>query len=137
MATTTVLTGWPIRLACGLVVGAGIASVDNILFEGEVSPIIIVSLLLATTFAAGAMWGRRSLVATVAMWAWVPAAHLTKRVLGLPDTLHPNTNISLLLLAIFTLAVAGVGTLCGCWVRNLALGGANPAEPGASAGSGE
>jgi hypothetical protein len=116
---------WPLIL--GLIVGAGIAAVDNVLFEGEVSPIVIVGMLLAATFAAGANWGRRGWVAAVAVWAWVPAAHLAKRVLGLPDTLHPNTYASILMLAAFTLGVAVVGTACGLLVHRLKVGVAGPA----------
>jgi hypothetical protein len=38
---------WPPRLGIGLAAGIAIAAVDNFAFEGEVSPIIIVALLLA------------------------------------------------------------------------------------------
>ena len=53
-----ILSKWPTRLGAGLVAGAGIVYLDNCAFEGEVSPIIIVALLLAATAMAGAMWGR-------------------------------------------------------------------------------
>jgi hypothetical protein len=106
-----------VRLSLGFVAGAMIAAVDNILFEGEVSPIVIVVMLLAATFIAGVLWGWRGWVAAVATWAWVPTAHLAKRFLGLPDTLHPNTYASILMLATFTLVVATAGTLCGLIVH--------------------
>ena len=96
--------------------------VDNFAFEGEVSPIVIVVLLLAATAAAGAVWGRRGWVAAAAAWACVPSAHLVKHVLGLPDTLHPNTYTSILYLAAFTLVIALVGAGCGALVRLLATG---------------
>ena len=50
---------WPTQLGLGLVAGAGIAYVDNGAFGGEVSPIIIVVLLVGATAMAGAAWGRR------------------------------------------------------------------------------
>jgi len=49
-------------------------------------------------------------------------AHLVKHVLGLPDTLHPNTYTSILYLAAFTLVVATVGTGSGVLLRRLATG---------------
>jgi hypothetical protein len=120
--TELFLTKWPIRLSLGLGAGAAIAAVDNVLFEGEVSPIVVIGLLLAATAAAGTAWGQRGWVAAIAAWIWVPSAHLAKHILGLPDTLHPNTYASILMLATFSLAVAVVGTGCGLLVRRLAAG---------------
>lgn len=107
----------PVRVAAGLVAGAAIVYVDNFTFEGEVSPVVIVVMLLTATATAGAVWGRRAWVAAAATWACVPSAHLVKHVLGLPDTLHPNTYVSMLYLAVFTLVVATVGTGLGVLVH--------------------
>ena len=122
-----VRAGWPVRLIAGLAVGAVIAAVDNVIFGGEVSPIIIVAMLLAATTTAGLVWGRRGWPAAFAVWAWVPAAHLAKRVLGLPDTLHPNTYASILMLGSFTLVVATVGIACGLLARRFVVGTPKPA----------
>jgi hypothetical protein len=46
---------------------------------------------------------------------------LTKRILSLPDTLHPNTYTSILMLAVFSLAVVAAGTGCGLLIRRLVL----------------
>jgi hypothetical protein len=108
---------WPVRLIAGLAVGVVIAYIDNYAFGGEVSPIIVVAMLLATTITAGAFWGQRGWVAAVAAWACVPLAHLVKHVLGLPDTVHPNTYASILLLAAFSLGVATAGTGCGVLIN--------------------
>jgi hypothetical protein len=113
---------WWLRLGIGLAAGAAIAYVDDHAFGGEVSPSIIVALLLAATATAGAIWGRRAWVVSVAAWACVPLAHLIKHVLGLPDTLHPNTYASILLLAAFSLVVATAGTVCGELVHRLTTG---------------
>lgn len=118
---------WP--MGFGLLGGAAIAAVDNLLFEGEVSPIVIVGLLLIASASAGVMWGKRGLVAATITWAWVPATHAVKRVLGLPDTLHPNTWASVLMLAAFSLVVAAVGSGCGLLARRLSGRGPRPAEP--------
>ena len=37
---------WTVRLGLGLAAGAALVCVDNFAFEGEVSPIVIVVLLL-------------------------------------------------------------------------------------------
>jgi hypothetical protein len=121
MIAVSVLARWPVQLTAGFATGAAVATVDNLLFEGEISPIVIVALLLAATVTAGAVWGRCGWVAAVATWVWVPAPHLTKRVLGLPDTLHPNTYASILMLAAFSLAVSVVGTACGLLARQLII----------------
>jgi len=115
-----ILSKWPTHLGVGLVAGAAIVYVDNCAFEGEVSPIIIVALLLAATAMAGAMWGRSGWIAAAVTWACVPLAHVVKHILELPDTLHPNTYTSILYLAAFTLVVATGGTGCGVLVRGLA-----------------
>jgi hypothetical protein len=117
-----ILSKWPTQLGVALVAGSAIVYVDNWAFEGEVSPIIIVALLLASTTMAGAMWGRSGWIAAAVTWACVPLAHVVKHVLDLPDTLHPNTYTSILFLAAFTLVVATGGTGCGVLVRRLATG---------------
>jgi asparagine N-glycosylation enzyme membrane subunit Stt3 len=62
-------------------------------------------MLLAVTTTAGALLGQRGWVAAAGTWVCVPLAHLVKHVLGLPDTVHPNTYASILLLAAFSLAL--------------------------------
>ncbi|HTQ98696.1 MAG TPA: hypothetical protein VMH83_01850 [Candidatus Acidoferrum sp.] len=104
-------------LGSGLVAGAALAAVDNILFRGEVSPIVIVGLLLAMTITAGALWGSRAWLAVVTCWLWLPAAHVVKHVAGLPDTIQPNTYTSILLLAAFTFAVAAIGWALGLLIH--------------------
>ena len=104
---------WLKRLAIGLGTGLAIAAVDSFAFGGEVSPIVIVILLVATTAAFGGIWGRGGWTAAVATWLCVPLAHVVKHVLGLPDTLHPNTYTSILMLAAFTLVVTTIGTGAG------------------------
>jgi len=117
-----VRSNWPTQLGVGLVAGAAIVYVDNWAFEGEVSPIVTVALLLAATASAGALWGRGGPMAAAGTWACVPLAHVVKHVLGLPDTLHPNTYPSIRYLAAFTLVVATCGTGCGVLARRLAIG---------------
>ena len=110
------------QVGAGLAAGAAIVYVDNYAFEGEVSPIVVVAILLAASATAGAAWGRGGWVAAAVTWACVPLAHVFKRVQDMPDTLHPNTYMSILYLAAFTLVIATAGTACGLLVRRLATG---------------
>jgi len=105
------------RVVTGLFAGAAIAAVDNFASGGEVSPIVIVALLLAAAGIAGALWGRRGWVAALLAGACVPSAHLARHLLDLPDTLHPNTYASILKLAAFSLAVAFIGLAGGVLLR--------------------
>ena len=108
-----------IRVAVGVIVGAGIAAVDNFAFGGEVSPIVIVGMLLIVAGAAGMIWGVRAAVAVVIIWAWLPMAHVVKHLFGLPDTLHPNTYASILKLAVFSFVVTAIGFGLGLLLRRL------------------
>lgn len=116
------------HLFFGLVAGAAIVYVDNNAFAGEVSPIIIVAMLLAATTAAGAIWERQRVAAAIVAWVCVPMAHFIKHVLRLPDTLHPNTYASIVYVAVFTLVVAAVGLGVGMLIRRLTIGPANGAS---------
>jgi len=85
MDSVVLWPAWPVRLGVGLAGGAAIAYVDNFAFEGKVSRIIIVAMLLAATATGGAVWGWRGWVTAAAAWACVPVAHVIKHVLGLPS----------------------------------------------------
>lgn len=108
---------WQVRLIAGLAVGAIISAVDNVVSDGEVSPIVIVAMLFAAAAAAGLFWGQRGWLVAFAVWACIPATHLAKRLLGLPDTLHPNTYASIAMLAAFSFVIAAVGIACGLLAR--------------------
>ena len=105
------------RLTVGLALGAGIAAVDNLARGGEASPIVVVAFLLIAATLVCAAWGRRGLPPAVALWACVPLAHVVKHLLGLPDTLHPNTCASILKLAAFSFVMTAVGTGCGTLIH--------------------
>jgi hypothetical protein len=115
--TADLLASWPVRLGVGLGAGAVNAFVDNVASGGEVSPVVTAALLFAESAAAGALWGKEGWLAAVAAWAPLPLAHLVKRVLGLPDTLQPNSYRSILYLAGFTLAVSAGGFSVGLLFR--------------------
>lgn len=108
---------WSKRLIFGLVIGMAIAYVDNVAFAGEVSPIVIVFLLLAAAITLVGLWGQRGWISVGATWLCVPLVHLIKHMLGLPDTLNPNTYTSIFLLALFTLVVTALGAGAGLVVH--------------------
>jgi len=107
------------RLLVGLIAGAVIVFTDNFAFQGEVSPIVIVIMLLAATITAGAIWKWQAWIAVVTLWVCVPMAHAVKHLLGLPDTLHPNTYASILMLAVFTFVISATGFLFGTLIHRI------------------
>jgi len=107
------------KVLFGLAAGVAIAAVDNFAFEGEVSPIVIVGMLFTVTAIAGWIWGWRGGLGSVVAWVCVPLPHVVKHLLGLPDTLQPNTYTSILMLAAFTFAIAAFGTGGGVLLRKL------------------
>lgn len=108
------------RLVAGVIAGAAIASVDNFAFGGEVSPIVIVVMLILATSIAAAVWGRQAWITSAVIWVCVPLVHLVKHLSGLPDTLHPNAYSSIAILAGFTLLVTGFGTAVGILIHRVA-----------------
>jgi hypothetical protein len=108
-----------VRIGIGLIVGAGIASVDNLAFGGEASPILVVGMLLAFAATAGIAWGGRATVPTAAGWSWLPLVHLVKHMFAMPDTIHPNTYASILKLAAFSLVIVAIGLGLGVGLRRL------------------
>jgi hypothetical protein len=121
MNEVNVRTGSSSSVLIALVAGILIAAVDNFAFGGEVSPIVIV-LLLAMAAATLAFFFAKCLLTTLAVWMWVPAAHVFKHAAGLPDTIHPNTYTSIAMLGAFTLVVTLIGTAIGIALRRSITG---------------
>lgn len=107
------LSSLQIYIFVGFIIGAIISSVDNFSFQGEVSPIVVVILLFVGAISIGITWKWHGLITVALIWLWLPMAHVVKKVLGLPDTLHPNTYTSILLLAVFTFVISAIGFLLG------------------------
>jgi len=104
------------------VLGLIAAAVDNFAAGGEVSPITIIGLLSASAGLLGFARPRSAWASAVLVGAWVPAAHLAKHVLGLPDTLHPNTYRSIAMLTAFCLVVSLVAAYLGALAGWAAIG---------------
>ena len=103
----------PTRLGFGIACGTAIALVDNFASGGEVSPVVVVVLLLAASVTAGALWGLSGWPAMVLIWIAVPAPHVVLLAVGLPDTLHPATWGSIAQVAGFTAFVVACGSGVG------------------------
>ncbi len=116
------LLNWQMRLLVGLIAGAVIVFIDNFAFQGEVSPIVIVIMLLVSTITVGAIWKWHAWITAVTLWICVPMAHVVKHLLGLPDTLHPNTYTSILMLAVFTFVISAIGFLFGTLINRISKG---------------
>ncbi len=110
-------TSLRLRLAFGLVAGAAIATVDNFAFGGEVSPIVIVGMLLIAVGSLAIVWGKRASLVAVIIWIWLPGAHLVMHAFGLPDTIHPNTYSSIVKLGLFSFAIAAIAMGIGLMLR--------------------
>src|SRR6516162_9557811 len=82
-------TSLMMRTGIGLIAGAAISAVDNFAFGGEVSPIVIVGMLLLAASTAASVWGVRAAITAAMVWVWLPTVHVAKRLLGLADTIHP------------------------------------------------
>lgn len=117
------LSRWNWQICLGLLVGAAIAFIDNYALGGEVSPILIVLLLLITGLVAGALWGLRGALFGISAWVWVPLSHAIKHALKLADTIQPNTYLSIVYMGAFTLLIWAVGLGGGCFVRRFAAEG--------------
>lgn len=116
------LSNWQMCLLVGLIAGAVIVFIDNFAFQGEVSPIVIVIMLLFSTITVGAIWKWQAWISAVTVWICVPMAHVVKHLLDLPDTLHPNTYTSILMLAIFTFIISAIGFLFGTLINRISKG---------------
>jgi hypothetical protein len=116
------LSNWKLRLLVGLFAGAVVVFIDNFAFQGEVSPIVIVIMLLVSTITVGSLWKWHAWIAAITVWVCVPMAHVVKHLLGLPDTLRPNTYTSILMLAVFTFVISAIGFLFGALINRISKG---------------
>lgn len=116
---------WPVVIGVGLLVGLAIAAIDNLAFEGECSPIVMVGMLFITGIAAGVAWRWRRWVTAALASVCIPLAHVVKHIFGLHDTIQPNTYGSIFGVGVLTLVVATIGALLGVLIRRLTTGPAN------------
>ena len=97
----------------GSTAGLAIAYLDGSLFRGEISPIIVLGLLGAAGLAAGMIWRWRGIVSTLCAWVWLPLAHVIRHAAHLPDTVQPNTYLSIAGIGGIALVACAAGLACG------------------------
>lgn len=105
--------------ATGIAAGTIIAMVDNLVLSGVITPFIIAAMLLAAAGTSGIIWRWQGWIVAVGIWICDPLVHLSKHLLGLPDTLSPNTYMSILLLTLFMFVISFFGLSFGVLVRKI------------------
>lgn len=117
MISKIFIYSWQRQIVIGIVVGLTISIIDNYAFKGEVSPTVIVIMLLAASGFSGLLFGWDGWFTVFVMWLFIPGTHLIKYFFNLPDTLHPDTLNSIIKLGIFSFVVSAVGFGTGVMVR--------------------
>lgn len=112
-----------LALAAGVIAGLLLAVVEAGAVVGPVRPVVMVSLTLAAGLVIGAIWGWRSWPAAILAGASVPLRHLANRLLGLPDTTHPDTFDAVMMMGLFALAVSASGFCAGVLMRQVVSDG--------------
>jgi hypothetical protein len=102
-----------------MVLGIAIAAVDNFALGGEITPPVIILLLFISSAGTGALWGYRGWPSSLFIWLWLPLSHFVIHGLGLPDSIHPNTYMSIWKLAGFSLVITAIGMGCGGMVERM------------------
>jgi hypothetical protein len=106
-------------LTTGVAIGIALAVVEAGVVAGPVRPVVMVTLGIVAGVVIGATWGWGSWPAALLTGASVPLRHLANRLLGLPDTTHPNTLDAVVMMGIFALAVSAAGFCAGVLMRQV------------------
>ena len=101
----------------GLAAGLVVSAVDLYAAGGHVPPVVIVALQVIASGALGALWGGAGWAGAIAVALPLPAVHAIRHARGWPDTISPNTWDSIVMMALFALAVAGAGFAAGAVLR--------------------
>lgn len=99
-------------IVTGLAAGVTVAAIETA-GGGAVRPVAVVALVIAAAFGVGLRWGWAGWLGALAVALPVPGLHLGKHVLGLPDTIQPNTYDALVMMTLFHVALAGAGLAAG------------------------
>ncbi len=111
-------------IASGL--GLLIAALDTAAPFGDDSSKLTILLWLMAGGSLGFVMPSRPWRWAMLVGPWLPLTHLLAHVLGLPDSIHPNTYATILTLVPVSLAVCSVGAYGGALTRRLL------AQPGLS-----
>ena len=106
-----------LKYVAAVIIGLIISAVDNYAFGGEITPMVIILLLLLATSGMSVIVNTKAYLISIIIWFFLPAVHLIKHLCGLSDSIQPNTIKSILLLALFTFAISQIGFLIGRGIR--------------------
>lgn len=93
--------------------GLVITGVDLFADRGEISPGVVLFLLLIAGAIVGAIHRRFSLVLAALTAVSLPAVHLVLHLAGRKTTLQPDTVASILMVGLAAVCAATVGVLIG------------------------
>ncbi len=100
-----------------VVLGVVITCVDLFADKGEISPVVVLLLLLIAGGIVGAIHSHFSLALAVLTAICLPATHLTLHFMGHKTTLQPDTVPSILMVGVVSLCAAALGVRLGAGVR--------------------
>jgi hypothetical protein len=117
MKATKLAEAVVVAVASGL--GILIAVIDLVAPFGDDSSKLTILLWLLASGSLGFAIPRRPWRWAMLVGPWLTLIHLLAHALGLPDSIHPNTNLAILLLLPVSLAVCSVGAYGGALARRL------------------
>ena len=103
-----------------IILGLAIACGDLFADRGEISPAVVLFLLLIAGAIVGAIHGRFSLVLAVLTAISLPGIHLALHLAGRKTTLQPDTVTSILMVGVVAVCAATIGVLIGAAARRTA-----------------
>lgn len=100
-----------------IILGLVVVCVDLFADRGEISPAVVLVLILIAGAIVGAIHGRFSLVLAVLTAVSLPAIHLALHLAGRKTTLQPDTVTSILMVGLVAVCAATIGVLIGAAAR--------------------
>ncbi len=103
-----------------IVLGLIIVCVDLFADRGEISPAVVLALLLGAGAIVGAIHKRFSVLLAVLTAVSLPGIHLALHLAGRKTTLQPDTVTSILMVGVVAVCAATIGVLIGAAARRTA-----------------
>lgn len=117
MNLNKIIFSWQKQIVIGLIIGLTISVIDNYAFKDELSPVVLVLMLLTVSGFSGLLFGWHGWFTVFIIWLFVPATNFIKYIFDLKSTLHPNTINSILKFTLFSFAITVIGFAIGVILR--------------------